>query len=936
MPNIQDLFNQILVETINKPGDESMSEDEKILLLEDLRRLGLNMPPPSYTPPANLKSDEQPLDEDLFEDADKVIKKVDDAKDEVKQSDNDEEEKIPSSSQKSTKKKSVPPMDVIKQRAISTYSDVRPIKDDEGSLGEELSEEDEEDEPDNPAGSSNTKWNLFGSLKKLFFKGPPPSLNKKSESESIQLESNLPDQPLDTNIGQAIKEEPEKQEKLEKQVKKEKVVEPENKNDEKEEKIITEPEEKYINDPIELKNLSEDEDVTYEFYYNRIKVSSIKTVYELINYQPTHRSIADPQIIYFKIKDRLLESDENNDNIDEKASYESNEDYSTRLKHKELVKTINQNTKDMPPCLGYFMSKYLSPYVLPLTKTNQNNSYNNPYSYNQNTYQQTIKIGESLEGQRLSWKKILSVFEGITYILSNWDEFRIQCLMQGVDLRQDLSMYSSNGLQIRPEFLFKNLLEEHIHKMLLGLWQNFYIETNPGQESKKDKYNELAEIFMGNTNLLNFETRVFFFKTAAFALSGDFNRTIHFMIQQLRKKYPKIPDQNVSKQSKQNVKINRKTLLDSSIQLLVSPNTIKRKNFLEIEYTNEIGIGLGPTFEFYYLCSKEFKDMTELWRDTEDNSLFPVPFEISAAKYGAENVVKYFEAMGWLVAKALADDRLTDLTLSPVFWDMCIGVPPSYKHIHQIDTTYGSSINELREYAAKRYKIKNNSSIDQQIKDRQLESWCLKNGSKAQDLYLFFVIPGTNVELKPNGKDIQLDDDNLDEYLDLLLEAMLITSIQKQLTAFKKGFSKIAKIEYLKIFNSNEIELIICGNNDDEKEWTVKNLKENLMPAHGYYENSSTYLNIINYMVNLDKEKRRKFLTFATGSPRLPLGGFKSLKPKMLITRKGEASQNPDLFLPTVMTCQKHLKIPDYSSYEVLKEKFDFALHEGQENFTLS
>ena len=212
----------------------------------------------------------------------------------------------------------------------------------------------------------------------------------------------------------------------------------------------------------------------------------------------------------------------------------------------------------------------------------------------------------------------------------------------------------------------------------------------------------------------------------------------------------------------------------------------------------------------------------------------------------------------------------------------------------------------------------------------------MKNGSKAQDLYLFFVIPGTNVELKPNGKDIQLDDDNLDEYLDLLLEAMLITSIQKQLTAFKKGFSKIAKIEYLKIFNSNEIELIICGNNDDEKEWTVKNLKENLMPAHGYYENSSTYLNIINYMVNLDKEKRRKFLTFATGSPRLPLGGFKSLKPKMLITRKGEASQNPDLFLPTVMTCQKHLKIPDYSSYEVLKEKFDFALHEGQENFTLS
>ena len=937
VPNIRDLFNQILVETINKPGDETMNEDEKVLLFDDLRRLGLSMPPPSYTPPPTYKAKDEPLDEDLFEDDEKeFIKKVDGPKDEVKQSDNDEEEKIPSTSQKSTKKKSVPPMDVIKQRAISTYSDVRPINDDEGSLGEELSEEDEEDEPDNPIGASNRKWNLFGSLKKLFFKGPPPSLNKKSESESIQIESNLPDEPTDVNIDQTIKEEPEK---IEKEIKNENSAELMQKNDEideKEEKIVTGPEDKYINDPIELKNLSEDEDVIYEFYYNRTKVSSIKTVYELINYQPTYRSIADPQIIYFKIKDRLSENDDNNVNIDDKASYESNDDYSTRLKHKELVKTINQNTKDMSPCVGYFMKKYLSPYVLPLIKFNQNNVYNNPYSYNQNTYQQTIKIGESIEGQRLSWKKILRIFEGITYILSNWDEFRIQCIMQGVDLRQDLSMYSSNGLQIRPEFLFKNLLEEHIHKMLLGLCQNFYVETIPGQESKKDKYNELAEIFMGNTNLLNFETRLFFFKTAAFALSGDFNRTIHFMIQQLRKKYPKIPDQNVSKQSKQNVKINRKTLLDSSIQLLVSPNTIKRKNFLEIEYTNEIGIGLGPTFEFYYLCSKEFKNMTELWRDTEDNSLFPLPFEISAAKYGSENVMKYFEAMGWLVAKALADDRLTDLAFSPVFWDLCIGTLPSYQHIHQIDTTYGSSINELREYAAKRHKIKNNSNIDQQIKDRQLESWSLKNGAKVQDLYLYFVIPGTNVELKPNGKDIQLDDDNLDEYLHLLLETMLKTSIEKQITAFKKGFNKIARIDYLKVFKSNEIELIICGNNDDENEWTVKNLKENLVPAHGYYENSSTYLNIINYMIALDKTKRRNFLTFSTGSPRLPLGGFKSLKPKMLITRKGEASQNPDLFLPTVMTCQKHLKIPDYSSFEVLKEKFNFALQEGQENFTLS
>ena len=212
VPNIQDLFNQILVETINRPGDESMNEDEKVLLLKDMKRLGLKMPPPSYTPPPTNKAEDKPWDEDLFEDDEKEFtNKVDSPKDEVKQSDYDEEEKIPSTCQKSTKKKSVPPMDVIKQRAISTYSDVRPIND-EGLLGVELSEEDEEDEPDNPVGASNTKWNLFGSLKKFFFKGPPPTLSKKNESESIILEK-LPDEPIDTNNEQTIKEEPKKVEK---------------------------------------------------------------------------------------------------------------------------------------------------------------------------------------------------------------------------------------------------------------------------------------------------------------------------------------------------------------------------------------------------------------------------------------------------------------------------------------------------------------------------------------------------------------------------------------------------------------------------------------------------------------------------------------------------------------------------------------------------
>jgi len=45
---------------------------------------------------------------------------------------------------------------------------------------------------------------------------------------------------------------------------------------------------------------------------------------------------------------------------------------------------------------------------------------------------------------------------------------------------------------------------------------------------------------------------------------------------------------------------------------------------------------------------------------------------------------------------------------------------------------------------------------------------------------------------------------------------------------------------------------------------------------------------------------------------------------------------NPDDFLPTVMTCQNYLKIPEYSSYEILKSKLILAINEGGNAFHLS
>lgn len=53
-----------------------------------------------------------------------------------------------------------------------------------------------------------------------------------------------------------------------------------------------------------------------------------------------------------------------------------------------------------------------------------------------------------------------------------------------------------------------------------------------------------------------------------------------------------------------------------------------------------------------------------------------------------------------------------------------------------------------------------------------------------------------------------------------------------------------------------------------------------------------------------------------------------------MITLSPNINLQPDL--PTVMTCQNYLKLPEYNSMDILKEKLFLAMEEGGNEFHLS
>jgi len=189
----------------------------------------------------------------------------------------------------------------------------------------------------------------------------------------------------------------------------------------------------------------------------------------------------------------------------------------------------------------------------------------------------------------------------------------------------------------------------------------------------------------------------------------------------------------------------------------------------------------------------------------------------------------------------------------------------------------------------------------------------------------------------------------LEEYLKLIVDWTLIYGVEQQLESFKEGFESLLPITCLKQFYPEELERLFCGS--DFQEWTLKLLNECTHCDHGYTHDSNTVKNLFKIMCSFNQQEQRLFLQFITGSPRLPVGGLHSLVPPLTIVRKtNETSSSSDstnqlnnannksidCYLPSVMTCVNYLKLPDYTTVNIMKEKLMKAMSDGQLSFHLS
>ena len=392
--------------------------------------------------------------------------------------------------------------------------------------------------------------------------------------------------------------------------------------------------------------------------------------------------------------------------------------------------------------------------------------------------------------------------------------------------------------------------------------------------------------------------------------------------------YPKEYNITLEKSMRLKIIVDRNKILDHGFTLLDDAVTSRFFGFLEFEYVGEIGNGLGPTLEFFYLVFEKLKEDKRLWYKTTDGSLYP-----NLGLNNNEECIKLFKLLGYICGRAIYDDRLIDIPLSRVFWNLLLERPVLFKDMEIIDKNLYKGVNDFRNLI----KIKNNLiKKNPNLSEEEIDNLVLYNNNKLKDLDLDFTFPGYNqIELKQGGGDILLSMKNIEEYVNLIYDTIFYKGIYRAVNAFKEGFCLINNIFNLKCFTSYEIEEFICGSL--EIKWDGNILYENLKPEHGYTKNSRIFNDLIKFMCNLDKNGQRQFLIFTTGTSRLPMGGFKALSPKLTIVKRVfDQKEFPDDYLPTVMTCQNYLKLPEYSSYQILEKKLWLAMKEGSKEFNLS
>uniref|UniRef100_A0A4W2HZX2 HECT-type E3 ubiquitin transferase n=1 Tax=Bos indicus x Bos taurus TaxID=30522 RepID=A0A4W2HZX2_BOBOX len=175
------------------------------------------------------------------------------------------------------------------------------------------------------------------------------------------------------------------------------------------------------------------------------------------------------------------------------------------------------------------------------------------------------------------------------------------------------------------------------------------------------------------------------------------------------------------------------------------------------------------------------------------------------------------------------------------------------------------------------------------------------------------------VELKSGGKDIPVTSANRIAYIHLVADYRLNRQIRPHCLAFRQGLANVVSLEWLRMFDQQEIQVLISG---AQVPISLEDLKSFTNYSGGYSAEHPVIKVFWRVVEGFTDEEKRKLLKFVTSCSRPPLLGFKELYPAFCIHNGGSDLER----LPTASTCMNLLKLPEFQDEALLRSKLLYAI----------
>ncbi|KAJ7287510.1 hypothetical protein C8J57DRAFT_1707813 [Mycena rebaudengoi] len=367
----------------------------------------------------------------------------------------------------------------------------------------------------------------------------------------------------------------------------------------------------------------------------------------------------------------------------------------------------------------------------------------------------------------------------------------------------------------------------------------------------------------------------------------DFDNKRNYFTQQLHRR-PHTREHHGTLQ----LNVRRARVFEDSFQHLQrkSGDQIKHGK-LSVRFYDEEGVDAGGvTREWFQILARQMFD--------PNNALFQpcaadrLTYQPNKNSWVNPEHLSFFKFVGRVIGKAIYDGRLLDAYFARSLYRQLLGKPVDYKDVEWVDPEYYNSL-----------------------------CWILENDPTLLDLTFSVEADefGVNriVPLKDGGETLPVTQENKREIRSRASQPVSTKSLPKDL---------------ITIFNEQELELLISGTPDiDVDEWRA---------ATEYNGYTSSDPNIVWWwraLKSFNRDERAKVLSFATGTSKVPLGGFTDLQGVQGVQRFSihRAYGDSDR-LPQAHTCFNQIDLPQYSSYDMLRQQLLLAIIEGGEGFAFS